>query len=311
MAALAVGWTASRAVAWMRGARAGPRRVAIDGGPGYWREQGFTLLAPALRAPSNVDGTDVTEVWLKLPAGSTLRTVRRPEGGVSLSVPAGTIAHRVELIGGVVVDVRGTRFEAGGREIFLILRPDSTRGGRKLDGYEWPREDPRQAQTVARLMSDRVRATAGARAADRLRSLMDCAGCHPRDKPGLRRPSPAGFPNRPTDGSGLYQILAVLSDQSPLERYRPREMNLDDPFVRIQCDGSAPVTRTARSGGFHVSCADGSVPVGRLDIGAALAAGDERALGVCAARLALEGHMDAPGRDAFAEAFAACRTPRP
>jgi hypothetical protein len=246
----------------------------------------------------------VATVWLKLPSDSTIRTRRLSDGRTTLTVPAGTVADRVESIGGRVVDVRGTRFEPGGRELFHVFRPDQS--GR-LYGYEWERGNAEAARTVAGLFDRRLRKIEGDRSARRFAGLLDCAGCHIADKLPNRRPFEGGLPNRATDASGLYQILAVLFDESPLEQYRPREMNIDDPLVQMHCRRADPprITR-GRDGSRGVDCADGSVPVGRFDLPAALRAGDTRAAEICIARRMLFRHLDSEGRRAFAQAFTAC-----
>ena len=283
----------------------------IGDGPEHWRRQGFVELVAPLRAPSNAAGDDLAAVWLRVPEGALIRAWRLPDGRPTVAVPEGTEADRVETVSGVVADVRGTRFGAGGRQLFHVLRPADSAG--RLVGYEWERSDAAQAQAAAVAFDsllDRTGVPAGA--ADRFRERLDCATCHPSDKPANDRPGERGLPNRRTDASGLYQLLAVLSDESPLEAYRPREMNAEDPFVTFSCRGvqSPAVTRVA-AGAARINCPDGSVPIGRLDLRAALRARDPHAARVCEARLALEGHMDATGRAAFAAAFDECRAERP
>lgn len=310
--AVAFGWAATRAIRTWRRPSGRLQELTIYDAPDHWRAGGFVLLTAPLRAPSNADATDQTEVWLKLPPGSILRTRRLPDGRTTFTVPPGTIADRVELIGGRVADVRGTRFEEGGREIFHAFRPEPDAEGRRLFGYEWERGNSGQEGEAAGLFDARLRKTEGARAAGRFRELMACAGCHPANKPPNTRPGAGGLPNRATDGSGLYQLLAVLSDESPLEAYRPREMNLDNPLVVIRCGGGgAPRTVPGKRGGMHVVCSDGSVPLGRLELPAALRAGDARARQICEARRVLEEHLDHAGRRAFAAALGACSAVRP
>jgi hypothetical protein len=309
--AIMVGWAAART---LRASTGGParnvRRITIDSPNTYWAKNGFVPLVAPLAAPTNADGTDLTVVWLKLPAGAVIRTRRLADGRVSLSVPPGTEADRVESIGDEVADVRGIRFEGEGRQTFHVLRPESARHEGGLGGYEWPRGDGEAERSATELLTADILGRDGRRPADRFRGLMGCAGCHPSDKPANRRPADAGLPNRPTDGSGLYQILAVLRDETPLESYRPRDVNLDNPFVQILCgDGGAPQTVRGSHDSARASCSDGSVPRGRLDVVAALKSGDQRARQVCQARASIAAHLDEAGKRAFAEGLRECASP--
>src|SRR5581483_11475852 len=112
------------------------------------------------------------------------------------------------------------------------------------------------------------------------------------------------------DDSGLYQLLAVLNDETALEFYRARNANVEDPFVSVGCAGGA-APRTARDPGgtARVVCSDQSVPVGRLDLVAALDAGDARARRICRSRMALASHLDDVGRQEFAAALRECAVP--
>ena len=139
----------------------------------------------------------------------------------------------------------------------------------------------------------------------RFDALNDCVVCHEHDQrvadgPSRRRPS------RATDASGLYLALATLSDQAPVEGYRPYDVNADSPYVTATCGDVPAELRQLPNGGRRFVCADGRVAIAHLDLPSARAAGDPHAAAVCASRGALFAHLDAAGRRAFAAAFAEC-----
>jgi hypothetical protein len=308
--ALLLGFAGARAGrCWSQGTASKPPALIIDEPQTYWARNGFIPLTTPIHLPSNAAGTDQAVVWLKIPEGSKFRTRRLPGGGLTVAVPEGTVADRVETIDGSVADVRGTRFGAGGRQLFHILRPATDEASSRLVGYEWPRGDDagKRAVTELMLMRARIRERNGARAADRFASLMDCAGCHAANKPESLVPAKSGVPNRATDDSGLYQILAVFADEAPLERYRSRDLNVDDPFVHIHCgDHGSPDVARGHDGSVSVSCPDGTVPIGRFDMAAALRAGDPRAREICRTRRALGERLDDAGQHEFTAALEAC-----
>jgi hypothetical protein len=305
---IAAGWVGVRVFrGW--GAAAGDRldRISIASPASYWESRGFVELVTPIRAPSSADGTDRTQVWLKLPRGSVIQTLRLPDGRTSVLLPSGTEADRVESVGGSVADVRGTRIDDRGRSRQHVLRPEGAVLGGELEGFEWMEGDGDSVRAITDVLASRLRRAYGARAAERFGGLMDCAGCHATNKLPKRLRAEGGLPNRGTDGNGFYQILAVLSDEAPLELYRPRDLNVDDPFVRIRCgDGAPPEVGRRPNGETRVTCLDGSVPVGRLDLLGALSAGDERAKGVCRARVMLAAHLDEAGQRVFGSALREC-----
>jgi hypothetical protein len=296
------------------------KSVAIGDPATYWTRGGFVEMTPPVRLPSQ-DGKEYIAIWLRLPETGLLRIVRREGKEPTLSYPPGTVADRVDLrdarIPSSVTDVRGTRFD-GGQEYFHVLRSVAPHGDQRtpplLSGVEWKRGDA----VAERGATDRMLASMAT-----MRGLQDtgsdsmlrqferrndCASCHVHDKPEQRGPrGDALVPNRGTDADGLYAVVTVLRDEAPLETHRARDMNEGDPFVRVTCDdGAAGTLVPGPRGRRHFSCADGSVPRGRLDLPAALAVGDAHAKAVCASRAYLAAHMDDDGRSAFAQAFAEC-----
>ncbi len=270
-------------------------------GISQWSEEGFVELVPPIRPPTSSDGSDRITVWIRLPAGAQIRT-ENTSGEPRLRMPIGAELDRVEVTqhgdcaSAVVEDVRGTRFQADG-EVFHVFR----RREGLLWGLEWARGD-----AVAQLEADQLlaaRLPQGVR--DRLVQLNQCAGCHVSDKPPSSRAGEDELPHRKTDASGLYQPQSVLERESPVEFSRPHDPNLADPFVRTRCATGELTMREVR-GSKSPRCTDGSVPLARLDVQSALAAGDEHARAVCASRSFLWKHLDEAGRAAFAEAFLDC-----
>src|SRR5215468_5162691 len=97
-----------------------PTALRIDDPDQHWRTDGFVEMVTPLEPPTTADERDRITVWLKLPDGEAITI------GPSLRYAAGTVADRVEYSGSAVTDVRGTRFVAGGGELFHVLRGDGS-----------------------------------------------------------------------------------------------------------------------------------------------------------------------------------------
>jgi hypothetical protein len=285
---------------------AGPVTVAL------WARQGFVEMVPALRPPTTADRADRIEVWMKLPEGAVIETRWAPDQERwVLVMPEGAVVDRVEQMtpaGGAswVADVRGTEFLGGGHEQFHVLR----RAGPRLTGFSWPRDGPAAQREATDLLGALLRR----QGADgpwirKVTALNDCAQCHRHEKPESTLLDEGGVPHRATDASGLFVPTAVLSSRAPIETARPWDQNLDDPFIRFRCPSGEP-RRVERGSGAEAArflrCPGGAVPIGELDVRAALAAGDTHATAVCASRRYLFEHLDGMGRTAFAEALAEC-----
>jgi hypothetical protein len=272
-----------------------PTAIQIEDPNQHWQEGGFVEMVTPLEPPTSADGRDRITVWLKIPDGGRIGLAR------SLRYPPGTIADRVEYLGDEIVDVRGTRFvEAGadGAELFHVLR----RRGPALAGYEWRRGDAdlarRATELALPLVDESERET--------FRRNNDCESCHQPDLPPATR-GRAARPRRATDSNGLYQMLAVLSDSAPLDQHRAHEVNVERPFVRVECPlGASPWLKDGGGGRRHYVCAGGGVPIGHVDVERARLDGDARALAVCRSRRYLMEHMDAAARAAFEPVFRAC-----
>ena len=293
------------------------RTLHIDDSTDYWAREGFVEMVPPIRLPTNLDRSDIITVWLKIPAGGKLR-LRRSNDPASLLYPPSTVADRVELIGSRVVDVRGTKFESDGKELFHVYRGYKSRDKRKkapLKGFEWRRGDVEAQQwadgrleqflltTIMPGMTRPLNQVARAR----LKNFNQCARCHIYDKPTTLRPSSAKvkLPRRPTDGHGLYAILSVLSDSAPLAVHRPIDLNVDDPYVSVSC-GDEPARLIENKEVRHFVCDNGLVPVGRRDIVRGLQEKDEYTIRVCQSRRYLYEHFDEALRQVYAAIFAQC-----
>ena len=267
-------------------------------------------LTPPIQAPISDDGLSRIVVFLELPRGTELAASQH-EGTWSLVVPPGALASRVEAraanqaAGGAqwrVLDVRQTAFGEPGAERFRLLRP---RRGGGLTGISWLRGEASERQAtdaIHRLFDADVleapeTTTARAEAEARLVRLNGCPSCHVAWHAEDRRPGT--LVQRATDAQGLYFLSAVFSDTGPFERYRARNPSAEDPFVHVRCEGADVPRRTT-------ACADGTRPLGWLDLRAALAAGDAHAARVCDSRRALAERMNAAARRVFADVLDEC-----
>ncbi len=268
-----------------------------------WVDAGFVEMVSPISPPTSLDQSDLIEVWLRLPPGRTVDVTIAADGRPLVVLPPGTLADRVERItstaGAPIVDVRGTEVLPDGGQQFHMLR----RVGPVLRGYAWARGSADEQREADARVAELVPVSAVAK----LRRLNDCASCHVAQKPEQLELDPAGLPNRRTDVVGFYQVQAVLGDEQPLERSRPRDTNVDDPFITLACpDGGRPQVGSFDDGRREVRCSGTGVPRARYDVAAGLSAGALRALRVCASRRYLHEHMTDHARAAFQTAFIAC-----
>ena len=82
-------------------------------------------------------------------------------------------------------------------------------------------------------------------------------------------------------------------------------MNADDSFITVWC-GTERARAITDGDRRSYKCPDGAVPVGELQLAAALRDKDTHALQVCASRRYLYRHMDSKAREAYRTAFAEC-----
>jgi hypothetical protein len=280
-------------------------------------------MIPSLRLPTTHDATDIIRVYLRVPPGHSISArYLRSQGRYTLLFPTGTRADRVELLryrnergelGETPMDVRGTLIEANGSQRFHCLRPESGKPLAPLFGWSWPANDSAARQEALRRILD-----LGSRvgtpidrpplAGDALRALgrlNDCAHCHVANQRRATSIDAAPLPRRATDASGFYVPLSVLHSKGALAATRPLDPNAGDPYVDVRC--GQETARLVRDGDWiWYRCADGSVPVGRREVRAALAAGDPYTAAICRSRRYLHDHMDSAARRAFASSFREC-----
>ena len=245
-------------------------------------------------------------MWLKLPKRGTIDL----DDAGRLRMPDETVAERVESVDDRVIDVRGTRFDDDGKEWFHVYR----RVGDRLVGVEWPRDDVAAARRAHARIDELVQGDApdgdapdgGARDAmiARWHALDDCAACHGKDRADATMVS--ALPSRGTDGSGLFVPETVLRDAAPLERHRPRDLNIEDHDIRITCVRGAAMIAADREGGRQPRYTDGGVPRATLDVAHALAIGDPHAKEMCASRRWLASRLSDKARARFKDAIAEC-----
>lgn len=291
-----------------------PTPLQVEDQARYPASQGLVEMTPAIRLPTTKDDTQRITVWLHIPPGARIETLLTPDGRPVLRMPEGTRADRVEYQRcpppgergcWSVLDVRGTRFEDSGGELFHVLLPVEDTPHAALRGAEWARGDRRaEERATARLVellgSPRRHGITDTDVRT-FREQNDCAHCHEHARPAERFPGGDGRPERPTDASGLFTPLMVLTEWQPVSRARSLDLNARDPFVDVRCGDAA-----ARFVDGEFTCPDGSVPRARRNIRAGLAAHDAYTERVCASRQHLFDHLDDVGRRAFAESFRAC-----
>jgi len=284
---------------------------------------GYAEMVPSLRLPTTHDATDLIRVYLLVPPGRSISArYLENKGRYTLLFPAGTRADRVESLryrdeggefGETPMDVRGTLIEAGGRQRFHCLRPESGEPLAPLLGWSWPANDAAAREEATRritALASRVGTPIDGPplSGDALRALgrlNDCAHCHVANHRREVSVDAAPFPRRETDASGFYVPLSVLHSEVALAATRPRDLNADDPWVDVRC-GKEPARLIRDDDWIWCRCADGSVPVGRRDVRGALAAGDGYTARVCRSRRYLHEHMDRAARQAFAASFREC-----
>jgi hypothetical protein len=295
------------AIAWVAIALAGCHKrdtlvpVDLPGADDYFAKNGYTELVPPVRLPTDAEGRARIRVWLKLPKRGSIDL----DAAGRLRMPDETVVERAESIDDRVVDVRGTRFDDGGKEWRHVYR----RAGDRLVGVEWPRDDGGAEKRARARIDELVQGSepdggAHDQMIARWHALEDCSQCHKKDRD--EATVVGALPNRATDGSGLFVPTTVLADAAPLERHRPRDLNLDDHFIRITCARGAAMIAADKEGGRQPRCTDGGVPRATLDVAGALAVGDKHAKEMCASRRWLASRLTDKARARFKDAIAEC-----
>lgn len=211
------------------------------------------------------------QVWMRLPEGARTRTAS--DGRAVLDLPPGTLADRVELRRGRVVDVRGTTLGEDGRRVHHVYKAIPRISRDHLVGASWPADDPAAArEAIDGFMA--VLADHGVPRLESMRAKLDCDGCHVVDRPANRTPREHGLVARGTDGAGFFTPSTLLGDTVPVESYGLRPT---DPHLVVSCADQPVAAEVQR-------CADGTLPLVGLDLDAALALDDPHALAFVASR---------------------------
>jgi hypothetical protein len=306
-------------VAWTAAAETAPLVLEIKDPTRHWIENGFVEMVPPIRVSVAAGLQTETAIMLFVPDGQQIGVQAGLGGQPILSFPPGTVAERIayRLFDNgqrrTVEDVRGTRWDDQGRELFHVYRAATPEPHSRLIGMEWRRDDPGEQEEATEFLTAIVGTTpmpiSGRmpRSGDvaRFRSMNACASCHVQGKPAAADPREP-LPPWPTDHSGLYVPQAVLSDRAALSSTRMfHDPNAGDRFVRAECpDGDAEIVTWAY--GRYYRCPQGGLPMGRRDMRLSSTDEDEHGLKVCRSRRYLFERMDAAARFAFREAFAVC-----
>jgi hypothetical protein len=290
----------------------------IDDPLTYWKDNGFTVMTPAVPLPVKKGENSRVNVWVKVPEGKTIDVKDGPSGPI-LVWPPGAEADRVEGLKHKGKgfwrpgDVRGSQMLEGGDQMHRVYRPLKGWSG-PMFGYRWKRSKLEHEQAVHDVIDARFRRgegqlhpVKGEQLDKRIAVTMErgkCVACHKLEKP---EDTKIAVPARMTDAAGWFQPMAVLKSTVPLERYRNRMMAALNPHVSFTCpDGKAPDRTEKKDGVLRLGCRDDHLVTAAIDIKAGLAAGDAHSKAVCASRQFLFEHMTAAARDAFKAAFSEC-----
>ncbi len=301
------------------------KRIQIDDPLSFWNDGGYTLLVPAVRMSIPPGGAAGTAIFFKLPKGAPIVATRHGSDVVpsSFIFPPGTAADRVAYVvvedesgqpSVRVLDVRGTRIDSDGSQLFRVLRPGGPEPTAPMIGYEWPRGDMAARDDATSRLLDELRGLQqpiserppSPQALARLALLNHCEICHMPNKP----PSPPSsqLPSWPTDGSGFYVPLGVLMDHEPLSTQPSlHDPNAEDPYIQTSC-GTTPAKVDGDPNNRFFTCADENrLPMGRRDIRRGMLEEDAYTMLVCGARTLLFERMDAEAQKDFAPLLEECR----
>ena len=98
----------------------------------------------------------------------------------------------------------------------------------------------------------------------------------------------------------------VLADAAPLERHRPRDLNIEDHFMRITCVRGAAMIAADKRAASSRAAPTAACRAPTLDVPRALALGDAHAQGARLAPLARRPHLGDKARARFAAAIDEC-----
>lgn len=285
--------------------------VRIESPRTHHEQEGFVRLVPPTHLPSSSPERDQVEIWVKLP-DETIDVEWDDRGRPMLRFPAGTLADRVEFFGRGeerrIVDIRGTRLEADGRQTFYVYRPTAPRPDAPLLGVEWAREDGEAHGAATQRLLDKLAALPPAvnlpsarreKFLEGVRVRNACAACHQLARPQNETPGQHGLVDRGTDHSGFFTPQTVLWDEVPLEAYGAHDRSWSDPAIEVVCAKNADPGTGRR-------CPDGSIAQGRLRWNATEPVARAHLKDVCESRQTLFAHMTPEDRAKMASAAGPC-----
>lgn len=293
--------------------------VRIPNRLGYWAQSGFVDMVPPVRLTEDKSIDEQIMVWLRIPAGQKVMVKwLANQKRYTLKFPPRTVADRIDggenqkqamfTVNGIA-DVRGARIGADGRSWWHVYEPVPGKSSRWLSGYEWLRSGPVGDDLAADTLIKLYYPGAPAKAKQEMalfRRLNQCGACHQSDTPVPTTAASDGDSLPETDADGFYQPITVLTDTMTLVNDRPWDLNVGDPYITVWC-GTYRAKLTTRGDMYRrYTCPSHLVPIGKLDMAAALEHRDPHALKVCAARKYLYEHMTDQGRKAFGRGFREC-----
>ncbi|MGH8273437.1 MAG: hypothetical protein ACRES9_04140 [Gammaproteobacteria bacterium] len=300
--------------------------VRIPNRIGYWAQHGFVDMVPPVRLPTDKTTNEKIMVWLRIPAGKKITvqwladqkryTLKFPPGTVTDRIDSGENQKQAMFVVNGIADVRGARIDADGRTWWHVYEPVPGESSKWLRGYAWlrigPKGDNRAADSLIKLYYPGAPAKAKQEMAV-FRRLNQCSACHRINRPVPTKTLPLKFLGHvifvatpETDGDGFFQPITVLTDTMTLVNSRAWDLNAGDPYIMVWCGKDKAKLTTRGDSWRRYLCPDRGVPVGKLDMAAALKHKDPHALKVCVARKYLYQHMNEKGRKDFARFFAEC-----
>jgi len=298
---------------------AGVEPLEIADPSALWFSGDFEQVTPPIRFPSPQAHREQVEVWLALDSAAIVSSIELDDGSATLRFGPGTRADRIEWNGDGehrrIVDVRGTWIDGHGACSHHVLRPAHQAPGAALVGMQWPCDDAPAASVAAERMRARLTSLPPfselapdrrSAALDGFARQLDCDGCHRESRPDARRIDEYGAVWRGTDANGFFAPASSLRDAVPLEGYGAFDLNVDDPAITADCRGAASRKTERGPGAVRWTCADGGVPIGRIDWARAQSSDPSRVAAICRWRAWLRERLDAPAKAAFAAAFEPC-----
>lgn len=293
--------------------------LTVEDPAAQWFAGDDVRLVPPVHLPSSDRAQAQVEIWMRAADGGI--GLRRGDDGVDrLAFGPGTRGDRLEFAGHGearrIVDVRGTEIDEAGSCWFHVLRPADEAPGGPLVGVRWPCDDPEADAAATAAMRERLPslpelARAGpqarARAIAGFVARNDCGGCHLRARPEATHAGQYGAVHRGTDASGFFTPQSLLVDSAPIEAYGAFDPNLDDPAIVVTCPADDLERHGRAGGGTRMRCADGRVPIARLDWASLRDRDPSRARAICDGRRWLLDHMDDAAHARHAAVIEPCR----